>query len=263
MLTGTDIPPGGEGKIEVTFDTSHKTGQQKKSITVESNDPRNPRASLYVSANIEIVFGFEQYAIDLGRIVRGQPVSLTTTLLLKDTSLKESVTFVCSSPYITAALVEAPQGKGSEAGKLTVEVAVSPEMPAGKINATLTARAASSPDASVQVQGNVIGSLEVLPDIVQFHVDTSKSASKPATQVVKVTGTSDTAPLRLIRVEDVNQKLQIQVDTLVAGREYEIALDPQASVLQARLNLAGTINITTDDKEQPVISVTYFISFGR
>jgi len=265
VLTSTDIPPGGEGQIEVTFDSNHKTGQQKKAITVESNDPRKPSALLHISAVVEIVFGFEQYNLDFGKLRKGQPVAITTTLIVKDPLIGKTVTFASSSPYVAAALVETSAGSNSEDGKLTVEVTGSPEMPAGKIKATLTARSGdrSVPEATIQVQGTVIGNLEVSPDIVQFHVDTTKGGSKPQAQVVRVTGTSEEVALQLLRVEDVNQKLQIQVDTLLAGKQYEISMRPQPSVLKDRQNVVGTVNITTDDKEQPLMSVTYFVSFGR
>jgi hypothetical protein len=262
VLTSTDIPPGGEGKIEVTFDTSHKRGQQKKSITVESNDPRTPQATLYVSAVIEILLGFDQYVLDLGRIVKGQPAALTTTLLVKDPSLGNAVTFVSSSPHIAAALLDAPGRSSSDSGRLKIEVTASPEMPAGKINATLTARAPNAPDATVQVQGNVIGNFEVSPDMIQFHVDTSKGDLTPEAQVVKVTSLSGEA-LWIIRVDDVNQKLQIHVDTLLAGKQYEIALKPRPAVIDSKQNVGGRIAITTDDKEQPEIAVNYFVTFGR
>jgi hypothetical protein len=265
VLTSTDIPPGGEGEIEVTFDSSHKIGQQKKAITVESNDPQNAKATLSVSAVVEVLLGFEQYVLDLGRIRKGQPAVLTTTVIVKDPSISNSVTLTSSNPLITAALVDDPAAGGSGAGKLTVEVTASPEMPAGKINATLTARAGDSkvPDATIQVQGNVIGNLEVQPDMVQFHVDTLKSDAKPSEQVVKVVSIVDDPKLRLLKVVDENQMLAIHVDTLLAGKQYAISMMPQPSVLKARQNVAGTVTVTTDDKYQPTMSVTYFVSFGR
>lgn len=265
MLTSTDIPPGGEGKIEVTFDSSHKKGLQKKSVTVESNDPSNPRKSLQISALIEVVFGFEQSVQDFGRSRRGEPVSITTTLLVKDPSIRNTVTFVSSSPHITATLAKAPAGSASENGKLTVEVKGSSDMPVGKINATLTARAgvSSVADAGIQIQGTVVGNVEVTPDRVQFHVDTSKADAKPVKQVIKVVSTEDGAQIHILDIKDVDQRLKFHVDTLLADKQYEISLTPLQAVMRARQNVSGAITITTDDKEQPATFVSYYVSFGR
>jgi len=265
VLTSTDIPPGGEGQIEVTFDSSHKTGQQKKTVTVESSDPRNPRASLQISALIEVVFGFEQSVLDFGRIRKGQPVSISTTLLAKDPSITKTITFTSSSPHITANLAKAPAGSGSEKGRLTIEVNGSPEMPSGKLNATLTARAGagSVADATIQIQGTVIGNVDITPDRVQFHIDTSKADAKPVKQVIKVVSTEDGAQIHILDIKDVDQRLKFHVDTLLADKQYEISLTPQPAVMKARQNVSGAFTITTDDKEQPVTPVTYWISFGR
>jgi hypothetical protein len=265
VLTSTDIPPGGEGKIEVTFDTSHKLGEQKKVVTIESNDPGNPRAILNISAVVEIVFGFEQYSLDFGKLRKGQPVSKTTTLRVKDPSLRKNIKFTSSSPQITAVLVAPPADSASDQGRLFVKVSGSAEMPPGKISATLTASAAdeSVPDATVQIQGAVIGNLDVSPEIVQFHVDTSKSDAGFQKQVVKVVSVGDGVQLQLLKVEDANQYVKFHVDTLLAGKQYEISIEPKPTVLSARKYVVGTLSITTDDKDQPVMLVTYFVSFGR
>ncbi|MFV0267690.1 MAG: DUF1573 domain-containing protein [Draconibacterium sp.] len=46
------IAPGETAPIEVTFDSRGKRGRQSKSITVITNDPKNPTATLRVSSNI-------------------------------------------------------------------------------------------------------------------------------------------------------------------------------------------------------------------
>lgn len=264
MLTATDIPPGGEGQIKVTFDTSHKEGQQNKTIMVESNDPQNPRASLRVSAFVEIVFGFERYSLDLGRIRKGQPAAKAATLFVKDPSIINTIEFTSSSPYIKANLLNIPVSSDS-AGRLTVEVSGAPDIPAGRINAKITARAddSAASEATLQVVGTVIGKIDVSPDIVQFHVDTTRNESRPARQIVRVDGAVEEAQFEFLGVKDAQQLFAFSVDTLVAGRRYEISMTPQPAVLSARQNVSGTVIITTDDEEQPTISVTYSIVYGR
>lgn len=44
--------PGESGKIHVTFSTQGRTGPQKKTITVESNDPQSPRKQLELVCSI-------------------------------------------------------------------------------------------------------------------------------------------------------------------------------------------------------------------
>ena len=53
VLKNKEVLPGGEGQIEVTFDTNRRGGDNHKTITVFSNDPSNPRAELEIRANVE------------------------------------------------------------------------------------------------------------------------------------------------------------------------------------------------------------------
>jgi hypothetical protein len=261
VLTSTDIPPGGEGKIEVTFDSGNKKGQQKKSITVESNDPRNPRATLNISALIEVVFGFEEYLIDMGRIRKGQLVTKTATLIVKDQSLIKTLKFTSSSPNITANLSKTPT---AEKGRLTVEISGTSEMPVGRISATIMARAGKDTvsEATLQINGAVIGNVDITPEVVQFYMDTSKSDSDPAKQIIRVISTVDEARLHLLRILDVDQRLIFKIDTLLADKQYEISVTPKPAVIRARQSVSGAVIITTDDKERPVTTVPYSIFYG-
>lgn len=46
------IPPGGEGKIEVKFNTEHKTGDQEKPVTITANTYPN-MTKVYVSGKVK------------------------------------------------------------------------------------------------------------------------------------------------------------------------------------------------------------------
>ena len=265
MLTDTDIPPGGEGKIEVTFDSKNRKGQQRKTITVESNDPRYPKVSLHVSALIEIDFGFQENSLNVGKIRKGEPISKNATLLVKDQSIIKDIQFTSTSPNVTANLANPPAGSGAENGSLTVEVTVGAQMPVGRINATITARTRNrSPvQASLPIMGAVIGNVDVTPETIHFYIDTSKNDSGPVKQVIKVVSTVDEGRLQLLEIKDADQRLAFRVDTLLAGRQYEITVTPLPAALDARQNVSGAVTIITDDKEQPLTSVTYGIVFAR
>jgi hypothetical protein len=46
------IEPGQQTEIEVTFNAGPRSGDQKKKITVETNDPANPRIELYMEGTV-------------------------------------------------------------------------------------------------------------------------------------------------------------------------------------------------------------------
>jgi hypothetical protein len=55
-----EIAPGGSGPVEVAFDTRGFPGQGSKSVTIQSNDTKNPRATLEIKYNVERLLDFEK-----------------------------------------------------------------------------------------------------------------------------------------------------------------------------------------------------------
>ncbi len=55
MVSAADLPPGGEGKIEVRLATAGHQGWMEKAVEVYSNDPVTPRLVLKVSGNVVAV----------------------------------------------------------------------------------------------------------------------------------------------------------------------------------------------------------------
>jgi hypothetical protein len=52
-LEKTTLMPGEEGKITLRFDPKGRRGQQQKSITIFSNDPKAPTQRIIVKAFVE------------------------------------------------------------------------------------------------------------------------------------------------------------------------------------------------------------------
>lgn len=262
MLTTTDIPPGGEGKIEVTFNSEGKKGPQKKSVTVESNDSRNPRATLHVSANIEVVFGFEEYGLNLGKVKKGQTVSRTTSLVVKDKSVFNTIKLTSSSPFVTAKLLNSSP---VDSGPISVEITTKEGLPVGRIDATITAQAGNPPtlQATLPLRGGVVGDIEITPEYMQFRVDTVKKDAPEPKQVIKVNAIEAGAQVHLLDIQDKDQRLKFKVDTLAAGKQYEISVTPRASVRTEKKNVGGTVTVKTDDKDQPIVSIPYSIYFAQ
>ncbi len=261
-MTETDIPPGGEGEIEVTFNTGAKTGKQKKTITVESNDPAMPKATLHISALIEIEFGFEAHSLNMGRIRKGESTSKTAVLLIKDHSRRSLVELGTQSSHVVAKTL-GPSSSGE--GRIDVEVIVSRETPPGRLNETITARLSddSYPAASLRITGTVLGNVEVTPESVRFIVDTSRSVADQAEQRVKVASTQNEARLQLLSVEDSKNLLAIEIDTVVADEHYVIRAKPNENALELERSASGEVKILTDDVEQPEMRFRYSIIFPR
>jgi hypothetical protein len=54
LLSGNEIPPGGEGKIGVTVRSGDRRRQLRQIVNVQTNDPINASIKLSVSANVVV-----------------------------------------------------------------------------------------------------------------------------------------------------------------------------------------------------------------
>ena len=65
MLTQTDYAPGEEGAIQVTYTASSIPTTARKTLTVHSNDPKNPQVRLTIAAKIATQIAYEPKQLDL------------------------------------------------------------------------------------------------------------------------------------------------------------------------------------------------------
>ncbi len=81
VVSSTEIPPGGEGKIEVKISSTERaSGRISKTIVVNSNDPNNPVYRLKLSADVETLLGLDPQMLDVGMLTKGTESNHTIKL---------------------------------------------------------------------------------------------------------------------------------------------------------------------------------------
>jgi hypothetical protein len=71
-LGDTTIPPGGSGPLEVKMDTHGQHGKGTRTITVSSNDPRHPTATVTIAYDVERLLFLDRSFVEL-KTARGHP----------------------------------------------------------------------------------------------------------------------------------------------------------------------------------------------
>ena len=74
MLSAKQIPPGQSGQIEAAVKTEGVSGKIEKTVTVTSNDPRQPQVVLNLVAIVEPEFNLSERMIYFGSAPQGKPV---------------------------------------------------------------------------------------------------------------------------------------------------------------------------------------------
>ena len=81
LLSAKQIPPGEEGTIKATFDSSRFRGPISKVIFLYSNSPGNETSRLTLRGVVKPIVDFKPQQINFGEVVEGEEKKLTVVLI--------------------------------------------------------------------------------------------------------------------------------------------------------------------------------------
>ncbi len=138
------LAPGESTNLKVTFNSSGRSGKQKKLITITSNDPENPKQiitikGVVIKPNAESavypVIKFSETQHDFGKVKEGKVVEYSFIFKNIGKSILK-ISDIKTSCGCTAALVSSKELKPGEQGTLKVELNTSKRK--GKMIKTVT-----------------------------------------------------------------------------------------------------------------------------
>ncbi len=194
----------------------------------------------------------------MGRIRKGESVSRTATLLMKDTSKRDLLEIGSKSSQIDVQIVDNDDEKD---GGIEVEVTVNADDSFGRLDERVSAKLTdgSHPESILRIIANIIGNVEVDPRSIHFIIDTAQAEPDVPIREVKVFSNSENAGFGLLSVEDTKDLLTINADTIIAGKQYRILTRPNEKAMKLNRITSGSVRIKTDDPEQPEVSFSYRI----
>jgi len=251
------IPPGGEGKIEVTFSTGNFRGLKKKKIQVWTNDPDEAEVQLMVSAFIEVEFDVSPRSLHVGRLHREKSFTKRVKIEGKDLETLQITSIETSSDKVEAKLVEE-----REDGKrqLYLDVTVKPGLPVGRVreSVTLKSNRENAKEVMLHIYGEIIGDISVTPQ--RAHFGYFPPGTTPE-RTINLDMIPEGKTFRITKVEDTTGWVDAKVETVEEGRHYKINLKIKDGFDQQRLT--GNLLISTDYPEQARIEVPLYGGLRR
>jgi hypothetical protein len=262
------LPPGGSGKLQVSFKSGSFSGPINKSITVRSNDPTAPAIALGVKANVRTLFAIEPKVVKFEEIERGKPAFREVTLKPL-TGEKFAIQQVMPThPELKGEVL--PLEKGDKTMRLLVsmdsnrncglftyaarlyiargETASAPGMSRSTSGVPGTARPTSKMlEIIIPVTGTVVGEARVKPDSVFLGSVRQGERFKP--QKLLLTSRNG-KPVEVKSVDTGFAGLTAAVKALKPGAEYEIELTNAMPVPPGFLQ--QTLKIMTTDSNVPI-----------
>ena len=134
------VVPGDYTTITVTIDPNRISGfEQRKAITVMSNDPVKPKAKIDVLAKVDPEFSIEPEAVDLGTVKKGTPakVSLVFRQLTEEPIEIVGLRAHTNGEHLELSFDKRPEEQWTQPGHVEydITVALSEFAPPGQFNA--------------------------------------------------------------------------------------------------------------------------------
>lgn len=264
-FSGTTIPPGGEGTLDVRFTASTGAGATVSVIELTTSDPERRTISLTFRARVDVPFGFEERTLDIGRIHHEYDETLTreAALLISDSSAAEPAGVESSSPLVTARLTgDESESEGHR--RLIVAVTVLPGLPPGTLSESVTVHSGAEgvEPAILGVTGLVTGDVTVSPrELRLLVVETARRTAQDSWVRAYLTGERPDRSLKILATRDSNGILGLELTELIPGAKYELTVTLAAEALEPDSAITGVVEVTTNSPSQPVITVPY--SAGR
>lgn len=245
------IAPGQEGMINVTFDTTHFVGEKVKSISVYSNDPRQPMTTLTLQGDITVEVAAEPAQLYIGRLRRDEKITFTIEVLY-DANKPITITKVENTHPAVQVQTE-DLDKGDKKGKkLTVTLKKGAAL--GRLNDQITVTTTSQkvPSINIPVFGNIEGDVIVLPPQVSFgtvHQGESKA------QEVRIKSRA-AGPVHVLRVQSSDADVVPEVTEIKQGEEYRVTLKTKGESKPGRIQ--AEVQIFTDHPEEKVLTIPVY-----
>ena len=257
--TKSQLPPGEESDIAVTFDTRYDKGPATRTITVYTNDPAAKSIVLTIKGDVKVQVEAAPAQVAFGDVKHG--TDQTRQVLLNDLvggtdpakaqREFEVKSITNASPNIKVAA--APRTDGKAGAALTVTLL--PTMPIGAFDDTIKVTTSRAP-VDITVFGNVQGDITVKPTQVSFGVVPHRQGTLRYVRLVN-------AGARAVKVTSVtssNVSVSATAEPVEAGKEYKITLELRPNTPDGALR--GQVAITTDDPQQQTLSLPYFGIIG-
>lgn len=257
MASAQEIPPGGEGNIDVTFKTgSSRGGKLEKTITVTTNDPGQQTIRLKVSAEVKVVLDTNPSRLSFGQIKKGGEAVRYAALTGSDKDSVKITSVESNNQYLKVDT----NLKGFESDKQKqIRVSLRPGMKIGRFNERVILHTdhKERKDLTLYVMGEIVGNIVVTPNFLHFGMF---EHGKSIERIITVRAAADNT-FKVLEIKSTVPDVVTGLETVRPGKEYRIRATLKESF--AGDILRGQLLIKTNDKDQGMIEVNVFGRVAR
>lgn len=243
------IKPGTEGRVRVDFDTTGFSGRKHKSVRLITNDLDTPLQTVALVGVVISDISVEPRLLNFGEVVRGQDPESTNQRV--DIAIREgsSVRIAGVKAYSKYLVVQELQP-----GELqrSYKVSLAPGVPIGEFRdrgLIVSLTGAREKSVVVPVYARVRGRIAMEPPQLSFGI---LEGQQPVQRSVKLE-IRGSEPVSVLSLKSSHPAVSAALKVIQAGKNYvvQVSVDPKQVVRELR----GSIEISTDDKEESSVSL--------
>ncbi|MBI1852679.1 MAG: DUF1573 domain-containing protein [Planctomycetes bacterium] len=249
------LAPGETADVKAVFDSTGRPGQNDKTITVTSNDPKNPQVILKLHGLVREEVWADPPQVQLGQLRRGQKIPDTKikVLTLKNQGVEiKEITASKPEIHLSQAPIETATDKGVE---VTVSFPdwkawINPNKPnylAEWINVNTSST--KMPSKKIMVYGQILEDITCEPKFLSFP---SVKKGDESDKALLISG-SPQIKFHVTKVEKTFSGIETTVKTLEEGSKYELAVKVTKDAPIGRFR--DTLKITTDYADQDTVTI--------
>jgi hypothetical protein len=238
------LAPSESGEIKASFNTKGYSGEARKTLTVFSNDPDTPQATMNLVVNVkQEITVTPSPSVFFSGLLKDQKESKSVDVATATDQPLKITKATSSSPMFTVETKETEPGK-----KVQVTVSTKPPLTEGSVTGTVTLETSNpkKPKVELQVNAYVIAEITASPNQVLFKGKVEK------VKTLYVNGPYTKKDLKIEKVDTDLKFLSMNLVPVIEGQTYRVEVTLGDGAPE---EFKGEIKITNSSKSMPVLSV--------
>ncbi len=256
------VKPGETGRVSAQVDTTAFAGPIAKTVTLETNDPTTPTATLTLHAIVKPYVeaypaGFVRYTL-----LQGDAETQSLTLYSEEDEPFEITKVETPGDYVKVTYAkienEAERAQGGRAGQNQYKVNITvggPDIKLGPLGEKIHIYTNSKhqPEYPVSISGVVRPPFRVEPTMMNFGEVSANDVAASRAIVVRSNDLKAPERFQVTKVESSTPAVTAAVKPGANKGEFEVTLQVAKSAKPGDLD--GTVKIYTNDHVTPVVTV--------
>lgn len=174
-ISQNTIPPGGQAEVVTRLSLRGRQGAQHKTISVESNDPKQPTFVLALEGTAVEEMRIQPNQLFFGRITTGSAVTGTVEIIVQSTNAVKVTRTSSNTSNLTAATESSPDGK-----VIRVLIGTQPPLPRGTLrgNVHIETDHPKYPALDIAVSAFVVADITFAPEELPVLESAGQSAGR-------------------------------------------------------------------------------------